>query len=170
MLGECTAFLKENEKTWKFESDKPRLKKKQEDKNRRPTLSKMQKDTLRKLKQQRISDTWKKLPEHERRHFLAEEEKLRRFELREAKVNIWKKWRQKHKNMSSQPAKKRCLEDTRPERLEETLERMKAEVQNRKKARIVEEKRKNNLLEEKKLKQEKMLRQELETRSSRREC
>ena len=93
-------------------------------------------DTLRKLKQQRISDTWKKLPEHERRHFLAEEEKLRRFELREAKVNIWKKWRQKDKNMSSQPAKKRCLEDTRLERLEETLKRMKAEVQNRKRQEL----------------------------------
>ena len=70
MLRECTAFLKENEKRWKFETDKSRLKKKQEDKSRRPTLSKMQKeDTLRKLKQQRISYTWKKHPGHERQHF-----------------------------------------------------------------------------------------------------
>ena len=37
MLRECTAFLKENEKSWKFESNKPQLKKKKEDKTRRLT-------------------------------------------------------------------------------------------------------------------------------------
>ena len=44
-------------------------------------------------KQKKISDTWKLLPEHEQRNLLKEEEKARRFELREIKVNIWKKWR-----------------------------------------------------------------------------
>jgi hypothetical protein len=34
MLRECTAFLKEHEKKWKFDNDKPKLKKKKEYKNR----------------------------------------------------------------------------------------------------------------------------------------
>ena len=117
-------------------------------------------DTLRKIKQQKISDTWKKLPEHERRHFLAEEDRLRRFALREAQIKIWKKWRSKDKNTRSQPDRKKCPEDARLERLEEILERMKTEVKKRNEAKIVEEERRNKLIEEKKLKQEKMLRQE----------
>ena len=40
-----------------------------------------------------ISETWNLLPETERRMLLVEEEKIRRLELRETKVNIWEKWR-----------------------------------------------------------------------------
>ena len=72
LLRECTSFLKENEKSWKFDRDMPKLKKKQEDKERKLTLARIQKEeTLRKLKQKKITETWKKLPEHEKRNFLA---------------------------------------------------------------------------------------------------
>ena len=48
LLRECPTILKQNKKTWKIETDRPRLKKKQEDKNRRLEIAKMQKeDTLR---------------------------------------------------------------------------------------------------------------------------
>ena len=67
--------------------------------------------------------------------------------------------------MSSRPAKKKCLEDAGLETLEESLERMKAEVQKINEARIAEEKGRSKLLEEKKFKQEKMLRQEQENRN-----
>ena len=43
---------------------------------------------------QKITQTLKLLPEHERRKVMAEEENRRKFELREAKINTWKKWRQ----------------------------------------------------------------------------
>ena len=82
---------------------------------------------------------------------------MRRFELKEAKINIWKKWRSRDKNTRSQPDKKKSLEYTRLERLEETLERMKAEVLKRNEAKIVEEKRRNKLIEEKKLKRKRIV-------------
>jgi hypothetical protein len=94
---ECTAFIKEDEKNWKFD-EKPKLKQKQENKNRRLALAKIQKeDTMINLRQQRISDTLKRLPEHERVQALAEETKQRRMELREAK-----KWRGKEMPVPTQ--------------------------------------------------------------------
>ena len=35
LLRECTSFLRENEKNWKFDTDRPKLKKKQEEKERK---------------------------------------------------------------------------------------------------------------------------------------
>ena len=63
---------------------------------------------------------------------------MRRSELREAKINIWKKWRAGDKNKRSKPDKKKCLEDNLVERLEENLERMKAEVLRRNEATNLE--------------------------------
>ena len=111
------------------------------------------------LKQQRISDSLNRLPEHKRIHALAEENKQRRLDLREAKVNIWKKWRGTDKKKEPTQDKRICLTDTRLERLEEILSRMKAEVEKRKETQIVEENRRNKLLEEKKIRQEKIMRQ-----------
>ena len=67
---------------------------KKESKNRRLQRAKNQKEKERSnLIQNKITSTWRRLPEHEKKHLLAEEEKRRRLELREAKVNLWKKWR-----------------------------------------------------------------------------
>ena len=69
-MRECTDFLKENEKSWKFiNNEKPKLKKKVEEKNRRIELARIQKeDTIKKIKQMKIQELWKKLPEKERIH------------------------------------------------------------------------------------------------------
>ena len=88
--------MKENEKSWITEAGGPKLKRKQENKNRKLELTRRQKDeTLTRIKQEKINETWKLIPEHERRKILYEEEKRRRFELREDKITIWKKLRKK---------------------------------------------------------------------------
>ena len=67
---------------------------KKESKNKRQQTAKNKKEQeTSKLIQSKITSTWRRLPEHEKKHLLAEEENRRRFELREAKVNLWKKWR-----------------------------------------------------------------------------
>ena len=40
------------------------------------------------ITQRKISETWKKLPEHESRHLLAEEAKKRRLDLRKAEKEV----------------------------------------------------------------------------------
>ena len=95
MLRECVQYLKENEKKWKVEEEE-RLteRQKQEEKNKRQQKAKkMQETETSKSVQNKITTTWSRIPELEQRHMIAEEEKGRRFELREAKVNMWKRWR-----------------------------------------------------------------------------
>ena len=54
LLRECTSFLRENEKNWKFDSEKPKLKKKLEERNRKLSLAKTQKEyTLKKIRQKK---------------------------------------------------------------------------------------------------------------------
>ena len=48
-------------------------------------------DTLARTRQKKIDETWKLIPKHEQRKLLAEETRNRRMELREVKVDIWKK-------------------------------------------------------------------------------
>ena len=64
------------------------------------------------------------------------------------------------------------MTDTRLESLEEIWSRMKAEVEKRKETQIVEENSRNKLLEEKKIRQEKIQRQAQKRRIKlqRREC
>ena len=93
LLRECTRFLKENEKTWKIEEhDRKSERQQKEDKNKRLQIAKSKTSNFQtRTIQQKITQTLKLLPEHERRKVLAEEEKRRKFELREAKINMWKK-------------------------------------------------------------------------------
>ena len=88
LLKECTRYLKENEPKWKTEEDKYC----KEAKNTRLRRAAQQKkDTLHSLQQKKISETWKMLPESERRKMEKEEIRSRRMELRDAKINIWKR-------------------------------------------------------------------------------
>ena len=86
------------------------------------------------------------------------------MELRELKINIWKNWRSGKKKNDEEKGKNITLEDSRLEKLEEILEKMRAETQKRKDVKLEEEKRREKLLAENKLRQEKMLRQEQENR------
>ena len=95
MLRECVRFLKENENTWKKDEDArttERQKKEQKNKLRQAELRKTA-EQKEKETQRKITETWKMLPEHEQRSLAKEEEKGRKLELREVKLNIWKKWR-----------------------------------------------------------------------------
>ena len=95
-------------------------------------LARIQKEeTLTRLRKKKISETWNLLPETERRKLLAEEEKRRRLELRETKVNIWKKWRRRE-DKNPTPSKKKSAKEREEnwlEELEEKLARMRQEVE-----------------------------------------
>ena len=65
--------------------------------------------------------------EHEKRNLLKEEEKRRRLELREMKLNIWKKWRKEPEEKKAQQAtKNKNNQDKWLEKLEETLAKMRS--------------------------------------------
>ena len=73
LLRECTKFIKENEKTWILDPGAPKQKTKQENKKRKLELARIQKEeTLTRLRQKKISETWNLLPETARRKLLAE--------------------------------------------------------------------------------------------------
>ena len=112
LLRECTRYLKENEKNWKLEGDKNS----KTAKNTRLKQAEVQKAaTLARLTQKKITETWRKLPDHERRHLLAEYTKRRRHELREAKIIIWKKWRKKADKKT--PSKKKIQDRHHPRKV-----------------------------------------------------
>ena len=52
----------------------------------------------RRITQKKITENQTKLPEHDKKRRQQEETTIRRHELREAKINIWKKWRKAYKN------------------------------------------------------------------------
>ena len=115
-----------------------------------------------KVKQQKITSTWKLLPEHEKKKFLLEEETKRRMELREAKVNLWKKWRHPNNHKKTEKNKNVQPGDRLLDRLEQNLERMRNEVTRRNAALAQAEERRTQLIAERKIKQEQLLRQEQE--------
>ena len=102
------------------------------------------------------------LPEHERRKFITEEETRRRLELREAKVNLWKKWRPGGNSMKKDEDQNAHPGDSLLERLEDNLERMRSEVARRNAARDQAEERRNQLITERKIIEEQLLCQEQE--------
>ena len=165
LLRECKEFLRDNEKTWQLlENEKPKMKKKQEEKNRRLELSRIQKtETLRKIQEQKIRENWKFLSPKEKKKFTEGEERTRRLELKEMKSNIWKKWRNK-KSQDKSPKKTQTETSMKLEKLEEIVERIKVENKKREEYKEIEKARREKLLKENKIKQEKMLRMEQEKR------
>ena len=95
LLRECIGYIKENEKAWKREVEDgltERQKKEKKNKLKQEERKKQESDSVKQI-QRKITSTWKLIPEHEQRQLMKEEETRRRMELREAKVNLWKKWR-----------------------------------------------------------------------------
>ena len=84
LLRECRNYLRENENHWQFlNNEKPKMKKKQEEKNRRLELSRIQKkETLKKIKQKKIEECWNMLPEHKKRKIIEVEEREKRLDLK----------------------------------------------------------------------------------------
>ena len=96
--------------------------------------------------QHKITETWKRIPEHEKIHLLKEDEKKKRLELREIKVNVWKKWRKESKEKRKEVEEKQKRQQERwLETLEETLTRLKREVDKRKRSKIIYEERREKL-------------------------
>ena len=66
-----------------METGGPKLKQKVDKRNKGLELARSPRaDTLARVKQKKIDETWKLIPEHERRKLLAEEAKNIRMELR----------------------------------------------------------------------------------------
>ena len=157
--------MKENEKSWKIEEeDRLTERQKKEKKN------KIEQEAARRKKgeenqkiQKKITETWKRIPEHERKHLMQEEERKRRFELREAKINVWKKWRRESAEKKKETEdSQRNNQESWLQKLENTLQRMRKEIENRKVEREAYEARRKKLIKEKKDKQENKLRMEYE--------
>ena len=70
-------------------------------------------ETLKNLQQKKITESWKRLPEHERRRLEKEETRRRKLELRDAKINIWKKWRRKENSKETEPGARTKEETSR---------------------------------------------------------
>ena len=67
---------------------------------------------------------WNGLPENERKRQAEEEDKIRRLEIKEARENIWKRWRRKEKpdkTMETEKGRKKMME-LKFKRIEEALE------------------------------------------------
>ena len=101
---------------------------------------------------QKITESWKRLPEHERRRLEKEEARRRKLEMRDAKINIWKKWRRKENSKETEPGARTEEETSRVwlDKIEETLEKIRQEEESRKEARKIDEQRRNALLADRK--------------------
>ena len=136
LLKECTKYLKENEPKWKTEEEKNC----KEAKNTRLRRAAQQKkETVQKLQQkkqqQKITETWKLLPASERKRLEKEEMKSRKLELRDAKINIWKRWRGKNGKERPERRTKEQQDKDWLDKIEQRLEEIKADEEKR---RLVE--------------------------------
>ena len=165
LLRECIGYIKENETAWKREEEEKMTERQKLEKRNKQKQEEKRKQcpNPEKEMQKKITATWKLIPEHEQRQLVKEEERRRRMELREAKVNMWKRWR---KETAEKKKETEEVHKTNEEKwlgkLEETLERLKKEVEDKKRAKEIYEERRKKLLADQKVKQEELLRKEQE--------
>ena len=95
MLRTCVEYIKENEKKWKVEEDdRLTVRQRTERLNKKNQLERQFKEkAMERETKEKITTIWKRLPAHERIHVMRQEEKRQRLELREIKINLWKKCR-----------------------------------------------------------------------------
>ena len=85
------------------------------------------------------------------------------MDLREVKLNIWKKWRKEPEEKKKETESKHSTNHVKwLAKIEETLERMKREVEEKMKADATFEEKRKKLLADNKLKQEEILRKNME--------
>ena len=90
----CSEYIKENSNSWRGE-EQERKKKKQKEREREAQKDKaleMQKATKSRLTQKKITDILRKVPYMEQSKVLEDDQKQRRFQMKEMKENLWK-WR-----------------------------------------------------------------------------
>ena len=110
---------------------------------------------MHKLKQQRLTEMMKRLPEKEKESIEIEERRMQRLELQEIKHNLWRKWRGKQKREEETVKEKN--EDVMEKKLrivEDTLRRVQEEKRENDKKLADWKIRRKALLDEGKLKQE----------------
>ena len=126
---------------------------------------------MSRLTQSKISETWYKLPKDEIKLLQKEESTRRRHELREAKINIWKKWRKRQEKIHQGDKQRKARSEDKDKKwlakLEETLDRLRREEQARKEARRKIEDKGKILLAERKIRQEEILRKVQEKHTGR---
>ena len=167
LLRECRNFLKENVPTWKEEKGGKHLEDKEKDKRLAKGKEKKLAFIHENLVQKKVTEIWEKLPLDDKENFRREEERKKRFELREAKINIWKKWRGKE----TKPEGKTNIENQEEKlaKLEEILIKVQRENEERRAAKEKEMKRRKKVVEDTKRKDTEKKRQvaEKETRVER---
>ena len=134
-----------------------------EEKERQKRIQKAEKKKQNLLTNMKINKIMREIPEEDRLKIIEEESRERRLELKEAKENIWKRWRidsnrrEKNENILRKEDKTKILEKL--ERVMEKIEKEKVEEKKRKEERAkiaesknekrMERKRKQRMLEEK---------------------
>ena len=121
----CRTYIQDNSNIWKSEEEE-RAKKTAEEEKKRERLRRAaeKKETSKERETQRkLTDTWKRIPQNERRKVECEESRARKLEMREIKENIWKKWRGRDRNGLTE-VEKREKEVKRKEELQRKLDKL----------------------------------------------
>ena len=143
----CRNFVKENGTLWK---DGEEERKREKDKRERLSKVAIKKDDRRsKMLQKKLTETWLHLPEKERERYRGEEERRKRFELKEIKENLWR-WRSREGKKGEKKGKggvkkKEIAEEIEKkiEEIEKVVEKIKEEDKLKilERERIIEERR-----------------------------
>jgi hypothetical protein len=135
----CRSYIQTYSKNWKSENEeREKWRKKKGEKQERKRKANEKTETFQtKQLQKKITETLKQLPAREREKALFEEERKRKFELKEMKENLWKKWRKEGKEMKETESEKQKLERNlkKLEKILEKIKREEREMQEREKIR-----------------------------------
>ena len=157
LLALCKQMMEEEGTNWEKSKERRELKKKEEEermerRNKAAAKSREARENWeRKMTQQRITETLKKLPKNKHILIEREEEKRRRILLKEAKEQLWKRWRQRKGREQKTARLPEKSEEKRLEMIERELRnhqqeleeerRQETEAENRKKRRDEKKKR-----------------------------
>ena len=162
LLRLCKEIMKSDGINWNKSKERRELEFREEmERQRREKLDREAKENenheneKRKV-QTKITECWARLPEVRRKNVEAAEDRERRLLLKEAKEELWKRWRQKKGRKIKKPGE---LRDNERRNMEKRLERIEEELikekEEREKEQEVKEKIKNEKIERQKRKEKK---------------
>ena len=127
----CREVMSEHGYNWKISKERRELMRKEEEekRERQSRAAKKKEETPERIEnkklQRKITDTLGELPRNKRIILERELDRERRMTLKEAKEELWKKWRQSKGKRKSNP---KYTKKTRNETLEEQLDKIETEV------------------------------------------
>ena len=151
-------IIKENSPNWetsKEKREKERIEAEKKAERKEKAREKKEK-TMNNFVQKKITDALYKLPEKERNELKDEEIKVKRLELKEAKENVWKKWRNKKEKNDKQIEKNKTkteILELKLDKIEKALEKIREEKENEREKLKREMARRRKYVEENKLKE-----------------